>query len=356
MFPRPGTISFTPVLHNRQPPLQAAAAAAAAPSSSAAAAASSPPRRIISLNPVTRTEQSALNVISSMWAQNTWSTRSRIWDHLIDFCKRNNLDPKQPQHLDYAIMLWTESTRSTTSVVTRLKYASDLAAVASRLGASVPVTRMYCAGLRASGGLIPLEQAPPINFEQLKKLRAAAASERNGDRLCAALFLAWKTASRWDEVSRITGASLIRLDNKEIIIEWLDRTKTTRSDPFRLDSFTTLIHEPQVPEAIMSTLRRLGRNEFLTNRTTSWLDTWMARVLPPNNNSSKVTAHSIKRGAMDFLALAVDHGHLDRIVLPVIAKHKVDWDIPSTTLRYISNKVAKAHMNRTAEATILLPW
>jgi hypothetical protein len=308
----------------------------------------------ICLSAVHRTEQSALNVITQMWANSTWITRAQIWERLQDFCTRQNLDPQRD--LDYAIMLWAESTRFTTVESSRLKYASDLSAVASRLGVQVPVTRMYIAGLRAAGGMIPQDQAPPITFDQMVTLRQAALQERNGAQLYAALFLAWKTASRWDEISKIVGASFVRLSEEEVIVEWLNRTKTTRTDPFRIDSFTTVKHDPEIPAAVLATLRGLGPEEFLVTRTTAWLDAWMARILRPAPGKKQATAHSIKRGAMDFLAMAVDNGFLDRSVLSIMAKHKVESDIASTTLRYISNKVAKAHMNDTSKATMLLPW
>jgi hypothetical protein len=53
----------------------------------------------------------------------------------------------------------------------------------------------------------------------------------------------------------------------------------------------------------------------------------------------------------------VENGVLDTRILPVIAKHKTATpDLPATTLRYIGDAQTKAHINRTAEATILIPW
>jgi hypothetical protein len=228
----------------------------------------------------------------------------------------------------------------------------DLTAIATRLGIEMPLTRMYQAGLRSSGALVPTEQAVPITLDQLQRLKVAARDDRLGRALSCALFLTWKTASRWDDISRLRGRQFVKITPEEIVIVWADNTKATRSDPFRADSQISLRHHPCIPEEFITTLRALRPDDDLCQRSTQWFTAWLKKVLPESNAS----AHSIKSAAIGFLATAVDEGKLTANLLPIVAKHKVQGALPTTTLRYIRDPVVKAHIIGTGQATILLPW
>jgi hypothetical protein len=250
--------------------------------------------------------------------------------------------------------MWIESTRATTTPSTRHTYAAHLGSVAARLGIPTPILRMYTAGLRNSGALIPQRQATPIDELQLGRLARAAFLERNGEALHTALFLAWKTASRWDDVSRLTSRQLVRISDERIVIDWSSNTKTTRADPFRHDSIVVISDEAPIPELILRTLRQLQPDTCLCPRTTDWLDRWIKQVL---GATTGITAHSIKAGAIEALATFVAAGLLEPRLLSIMAKHKVEnREIATTTLRYIRNRELKGDLIGTSKATILLHW
>ena len=157
-------------------------------------------------------------------------------------------------HLDWAICLFTESTA--TSASTRLTYSKHLAALFRRMDQHLPITSMYQAALRSAGGLVPQHQAVPAMPAHVDLLLERALAM--GPRLVAAIFILWKTASRWDDVRNIRRASLppSGLSSQEIVISWQDRTKTTRADPFRASGWT-VIHHGQPMDQIVDTLRQL---------------------------------------------------------------------------------------------------
>ena len=256
--------------------------------------------------------------------------------------------------MDYALAMFVESTRSTTALSSRLKYSLDLSAIATRLGHSqLPLTRMYQGGLRASGALIPTEQATPITLEQLRHLQQQAPQQRQGDRLYTALFLLWKSASRWDEISRLSGNQVVRVSPEEIVLSWRDKTKASRSDPHRPDSQVAVRHLPAIPAIVIQTLTDLKPQEMLWPHTTEWFVKWVQAELP----GSGLTAHSFKSAALTLITQGVIERNLPRELIPLIAKHKTATPaLPATTLRYIRDEGLKADLLGTAQVTVLLPW
>ena len=284
---------------------------------------------IISLNPFTNTQR-----------------------RFTDYCKRLNLE--WSTDMDYCIAMFVESTRFSTAPATRLKYSLDLTAVATRIGfKDLPLSRMYQGGLRASGALIPTEQATPITLEQLQQLQARALTQRRGTALLAALFILWKSASRWSDVSNITSKQIARITPTEIVVHWSDRTKTTRSDPHRPDSQVAIRHLPQIPPIIIDALISLTPDEPLWPHTTEWFNRWLKEALP----NASITAHSFKTAALAIIARGCISNRLPISLVALVAKHKTSTpELPGTTLRYIRDSGLKADLLRTAEATALLPW
>ena len=91
----------------------------------------------------------------------------------------------------------------------------------------------------------------------------------------------------------------------------------------------TIHHNPHIPPEILHTLQQLQPEEFLVSHTTQWFDRWLAKSLP----NTGVTAHSIKSGAIEFLARQVVAGKLDIDMLPERAKHKTTGRLPPLTIR-----------------------
>jgi hypothetical protein len=310
--------------------------------------------RQLSFNPLHHAALAAQRVIAQMWASSTWAARNAIFTRFKEFCQQHHLDPLQD--MDFAIILWCEMQRATTLPSSRLKYSVDLTSMALRLNIQVPIARMYQAGLRASGALMPTHQAPALSLEQLRELQAAALTQRTSERLLALMFIMWKSASRFDEASALTGKQLLLVQGKEVIIWWSDRTKTTRTDPFRADLFVIIRHEPMIPPLIARTLRLLQPAEVLFPHTGGYFNQFLAQALP--DAEPKVTAHSFKAGALAIVGQAVAEGRLESKFLPMLAKHQTNDPTvePRTTVRYTRDHIQVARRTGLDAATILLPW
>jgi hypothetical protein len=170
------------------------------------------------------------------------------------------------------------------------------------------------------------------------------------------VYLAWKSASRWSDVNRIVGSSVVSSNPTRIIIEWRDRTKTTRTDPYRHDSWTVIeaadgaVHPPQVLRA----LSELQPHEFLWARPTDWLERLIEKTFPGRG----LTAHSIKAGAVAMLSEAALAGLVPLDLISIVAKHKLTTHpIQQTTLRYMArDPVQTALLLGTQKATKWILW
>jgi hypothetical protein len=173
-------------------------------------------------------------------------------------------------------------------------------------------------------------------------------------RLATALYLMWKCAARWDDVFHLTKKSLIMVDHAQsrLVIEW-GRTKTTRSDPFRVSGWTVVdeLRMPRMIEIVEEVFSSLRRDEPLTTTRTRQLARWLKSF----RETSTLTAHSFKRGAIGVLIEQAAAGNLDLRLIPIMAKHKdALHDFPVTTLRYAPSKINLALAIGTQHATRLL--
>lgn len=194
--------------------------------------------------------------------------------------------------------------------------------------------------LRAEGALLPKHQAPAILRAQLE--HAVLRSHR------LPLLLAWKSASRWDEISKlIVPTSFIVMSPTEIIVDWLQETKASRTDPHRASRFTVLLGSDV--EELYHLLSQHPPGP-ITSLSTSALTRLLRRAFPGEN----LSAHSLKAGAMDVLAAAVVAGHISISEMSRIAKHKTPSDPSATTLRYVRDLPTLARALATGRASALL--
>lgn len=301
------------------------------------------------------------HVVAQIFAPSTWDDRARNFQRLVEFNNRAlGYDLSNPAALDYVTPLWCESLARTTCPATRIKYAGEVAAMQRRMGVTaMPFIRAYQAGLRAMGGEIPQRQAPAISLQDLRKLVAAADNNevRRGSRLSLLLFLAAKTASRWDEVSRLRREQVLEATPQQIVIYWGTNTKTTRMCPWRTDSWVVVRHLPQVPQRYVDELNNMAAGEPLLGHTSDWGNAFIKKVL---GAETAVTCHSLKAGAVDQLVRAVAEGKLAQELVSRLAKHEPrsvqQSGIQQTTLRYARDQIALALALRTQEATILLDF
>ena len=293
-------------------------------------------------------QQRVVQQLHHVWAETTWTARINLLARFKQHCSDNNIaDPLAC--LDWAITTFVEATE--TSAATRLTYAKTLAALYHRFGHTTPILQLYQASLRNDGATIPTRQAVAATPAQVDWLMRRANNLGN-QRLVAALFIQWKTASRWDEVMRLVGKSVVLASSDEIIIEWLDRTKSTRGDPFRPSSWAVIKHDRPM-DSVVAMLQQLQPEEELTG----WTTETFARWLKDDPCTEELSAHSFKRGAIEILVKLAAEQLISPQLIPLLAKHKSPLtEFPSTTLRYASsNKLALARMLRTQDATVRIP-
>ena len=243
-------------------------------------------------------------------------------------------------------------TATRTSASTQYTYAKTLRALAHRLGStSTPVLDMVISGLRVSSNATPPEQAVPATPQQMQILMGHAWQHDSSGKFPLALWIMWKTASRADDMRGLTKKSILLVDNNnnQVVIEWGD-LKTNRQQRYRNYSLTVLQEDthPATLNILQGVLRRMKADDKLFVMSTTTFRRWMQSF--PQTRS--LTAHSIKRGAINILAQHAAEGRFDPRLLAVVAKHQDPLHaFPSTTLRYVTDKIAMARMMRTQDAT-----
>lgn len=332
-----------------------------------------------------RLETSALTVISQLWADSTLENRRQLWERFLSFTTERKFPIQHQQEMDWAIVMFLEHLKRENTDLkpsSVLTYAKTLAAIASRLTMMVPITRMYMSGLRATGALIPQEQAPPLPFKphllRLAKQALEYTSRANhnlmNERLYTLLFIMVKTASRFDEVQRLLRTQLKPLNEFELMIDWSDRTKSTRSDPNRPDTKVILRHPPGLPKEVLNVLDKWNWSTLVTYNV-DWFNRWMdtalgnlqgkdAREQPLpalDNSKTKFTAHSIKAAVVTHLARLFKEEKVSGSQVSLLAKHNLQESsrmegVSNQTLRYIRDPVLIARMNQSDLTTALIPW
>ena len=207
----------------------------------------------------------------------------------------------------------------------------------------MPDLSAFIRSLKRNKGLIPTKQAIPMSKQHAYTIL---------DHLPIATmwphWLAWKTASRWDDVRNLTAKSFRQTGPTEMLVSFVDDTKASRMDPFREDMYV-LVHDHRVP-AFLRYVNSLPQNSPLTTLTTQ---AYLKRIRLLTDQ--KYSAHSIKRGAVQFLAVQAAAGRLPPQVVATMAKHKrAVPTFPSTTFRYMTDKAPAARVLGTHIASKLL--
>lgn len=299
------------------------------------------------LTPLQNLQIGAIKSIRQIWANSTWANRISLVTRLENFRRHNpQLAENNDTALDWSIILFVESTQTIAS--SKLTYIKHLLALYKRQEHQLPICSIYATALRGLGS-VPTHQARPASHTSIDRMLMRASAE--SVRLQTAIFIAWKTASRWDEISRLTKESFILVTDQEIIVEWMNNTKTTRLDPWRSSTWTVIKH-PALMTHYVNVINSLQPEETLTPFSTTQFVDWLQK--DPQTRS--LTAQSIKRGALTLLVQFVIANQLDIALIPRMAKHKLSVDIlPATTFRYLDDKISLARMMKTQDASILLP-
>lgn len=293
--------------------------------------------------------EAAKQTMLSLWAARTWSARASLWNRLHQFAFQQQISHWPVGMIATAFL----SSLRNIQASTRHSYAKSLAALAHRLGHSTPLLDLYIASLRKGTDMTPTRQAVPASKSQVEFLVKQALLQGN-NHLAAAIFVCFKTASRWDDVLHLKKKSLIEhIPRDSIVLEW-GKTKTSHTEPFRVSGWTVLVETNfrDFLDDVAATFRALPNDEApLIATTTTQLTRWMQQF----RQTATLTGHSFKRGATAVLVHQCLQGNLDARLIPLMLKHKdALHEFPVSTLRYAPNKAELARVFGTQNATRLL--
>ena len=317
-------------------------------------------QKFLNMNYESRLQEEVMSVIQQMWAPSTLKSRQLIWIKFEHFCKVRKY--KLPQEMDFAIPMFCEYCKKLNKLLkesSRLQYSKSLSAIAGRFSIPVPITRMYQIGLRALGADMPSVQAPAITHPLLTQLVQHALLHPRAhlrQSLYTTIYLMYKTASRFDEVSNLSHHQVRIINNNEIVISWFNNTKSTRTqNQFRADNVINVYDENSHPQIVLQVLQELRQRPTLLYWTVTAFDKWIKTLPPP---LPTYTAHSIKAFSVTLLSLMAAHGHIPKFAVAVMAKHKIEHPdlLPATTNRYIRDPEVKSLLNPSRTATNLLKW
>ena len=134
-------------------------------------------------------------------------------------------------------------------------------------------------------------------------------------------------------------------------IDWADKTKSSKVNPFRASGFVVIESPWALPILynMISQLRKKGpADAHITTCSTKQFDALMSKLKLP------WSGHSMKKGAANVVVQAAARGEVSIFLLPVLLKHTTTSELQSKTIRYIDDKVALARALGTQDATRLL--
>lgn len=282
-------------------------------------------------------ERDVVEFMGNMWSNTTWMQMRSLWARLNLFCDEYNLARNE-----MSCILFVHSLSVTPS--TKHTYVRYLINIYRKMGWSYSQLALYDSALRSTGALFPSTQAVPLTRADVENISATQPQVTG-----IALKLAWKTASRWNDISRLTSASVLLNTPTEVILYFGSATKTSRQNPFRPDLFVVI--QGRWTEEISLYLRQrlptVGKGLPLFPISTEA----MTDVLRPFG----FRAHSIKRGAIEHLFQVLPTGDQRMSLIPLLAKHGPAFGpLRELTIRYVSDQVAMARHLGTGLLTSML--
>jgi hypothetical protein len=254
--------------------------------------------------------QEVVRIMGMKWADSTKRARSRLYDELLETM---TAAPEVPLQTTAAIMVQKKGV----AIQTKLSYAKNLQTILRSMGEETTVISAYIAGLRVMGAEKPIKQADPITKQQLLEIECPP-------HVKTALLLAWKTASRMDEIARLEKDSIVESTPEMIVVNFSDRTKKSRGKPFLPENMcivtgdlTTMLHE-SLPAA---------------------MDNWPTRAELSRYLPHPFTDHSIKHGAAIVLMEAAAENKFDKELVSLVLKHQDKRAITQTTITYCGGRL-----------------
>jgi integrase len=283
------------------------------------------------------------SIIQEYWADSTLQQRRHLVERWLQFCRQHGIKATAE-----SVVLWILAIPEI-SMQSQLQYSKAMAGTFKALGWDRQDITTLCAALRAQGAEVPLHQAYPISKLEVAQLLRLVKEPF----LYLAIMIAWKSASRWGEVSLLTARHFLKISPTEVVIGWGTLPKGKRGQPFYPSMFTVIVGD-WTPE-IARLAKLLPKNELpFCPLETLQFDAWTRKLAPPLD---KVTGHSFKHGAATHVIDTVvrEKLSLDPRDLSLLLKHKLAADLISTsTLRYPALGVNLAKWLGTQRVTNLL--
>ena len=205
---------------------------------------------------------------------------------------------------------------------------------------------VYLESVAKNGGLKPTKQAPSLTQEDLAFLLS-----RFPPSVKWALWVAWKTASRWDEILRLSRNDLTVVSATEVVIDFAEKTKASAMAPFRPDMLVVLRDETPAMQTFLNFVLSLRPTQKLTTVTTPQFTAMIRRYLPLSHYSGQ----SVKRGAANKIVSLAAQGLINPNMISHMLKHKGGPPkISETSVRYVTDKVSLAQVLGSGDVTVLM--
>ena len=239
---------------------------------------------------VTEAQSRLQALFNQMWASKTTSSRQNLWRRLAAWTSSQGL----PINADTAALFVTATGVQPQG---QLTYAKALSAIFGKMGYHQGPLLTMASALRSSGAAIPINQQTPIPRETLVRW---AGKQEPSLRLCT--YVAWKTASRWGEVWKLTSSQFILVTETEVIVDWWTTPKGKRGNPFKASRFAVI--KGQLTKDIAELYNQLQPFDVVCSVNTDALDLMWSM----DSDMAPYRGHSIKRGAMCHLLEQMDSG------------------------------------------------
>jgi hypothetical protein len=290
-------------------------------------------------------EEHLSTMAAGMWADSTLKGRRGLVERWIQWCSTNETELDDQSAVLFCLAI---STRTPNSQLQALK---DMSGTFLRLGLPHDNLKTAIAMMNAQGCNIPMKQAAPM--EKAHLIEYLSNDQRLTWQMVLAMKIAWKTASRWDEVAHLTRSHFIHLSPTEVIIDWFTLPKGRRPNPYVPSRYTVIVGD--WTEDICRLASEMHPTWTLSTWTTSRLDMYWKTVQPMAR--FHYTAHSFKRGAWKHLLKAIADNKIEMPphILSTLMKHKSPHDaLSNQDIRYNGDSIDLARYLGTQRATRLL--
>ena len=280
----------------------------------------------------------ALAALQGIWSRVTWKNRSY---RFLNFQAFQMAQGKEIEDCGVEDVMAYMGMKAELKNSSKVEYLSTILDVGRHLKAKYmqdvqALLELRDAYRRASIHDVPHQARPISPSEVMQFWRSPAAGQYR-----VVVLLAWVLASRVDDIRRIEKDRVVFLGLKEwrrgpssetawsIMVDFSNELKSATQAPWALGS-TALLLLPEDKRSLYEELQATWPREF--DVTTDAVTRALKSV------SESLSAHSLKRGAVEVLAQAAAEGTVDAAAIHVLAKHKggETLSVPTSTTRYVS--------------------